>query len=82
MDLSAEEDPLSVLTLEETYHLWKLAGGDVVGELRKHGLLVTMPPVLRLPRVVLGEGHVEGVVKERSSLYDPLIIPLSLEQLR
>ena len=81
-DEEDEEEPLDVLSIQETYYLWKLAGGDVLSELGKHGLMVTRPPVLSLPRLVLGEGHLEGQLKERSSLYDPLVIALSLEQLR
>ena len=77
-----EEQPLDVLTIQETYYLWKLAGGDVLGELTRHGLMVTRPPLLSLPKLVLSEGHAEGQRKERSSLYDPVIIKLSLEQLR
>ena len=77
-----EEQPLDVLTIQETYYLWKLAGGDVLGELTRHGLMVTRPPLLSLPKLVLVEGHAEGQRKERSSLYDPVVIRLSLEQLR
>ena len=40
----------------------------------RHGLMVTKPPLLSLPKLVLAEGHAEGQGKERSSLYDPVII--------
>jgi hypothetical protein len=43
--------------------LWELAGGDVVAELGRHGLMVTMPPVVALPKIVLGEGHFQGQVR-------------------
>lgn len=76
-----DEEPLDLLTIQETYYLWKLAGGDILGELRKHGLMVTMPPVLLVPKLILGEGHLEGQKKERSTLYDPVVIPLSKKQL-
>ena len=43
--------------------MWQLAGGDVVSELGRHGLMVTMPPIVALPKLVLGEGHFQGQVK-------------------
>ena len=77
-----EESPLDVLGIHEVYHLWKLAGGDVFGELAANGLTTTKAPVLSLPKLVLGEGHVEGLSKERSSLHDPQVVVLPLDQLR
>ena len=68
--------------LQETYYLWKLAGGDVLGEMTRHGLMVTRPPLLSLPKLVLAEGHAEGQGKERSSLYDPVIIRYSAHFLK
>jgi TBC domain-containing protein kinase-like protein len=50
--------------LQEIYYLWQLAGGDVVSELGRHGLMVTMPPIVALPKLVLGEGHFQGKVKQ------------------
>eukprot|EP00095_Tigriopus_kingsejongensis_P010865 snap_masked-scaffold864_size87066-processed-gene-0.0 protein:Tk10865 transcript:snap_masked-scaffold864_size87066-processed-gene-0.0-mRNA-1 annotation:"hypothetical protein CAPTEDRAFT_220004" len=79
---SEEPCPMALLSIQETYYLWKLAGGDVLGELGQHGLLVTRPPILALPQVVTHEGHVVGQKRERSSLYDPQVIPLNLVQLR
>lgn len=77
-----DEEPIDLLSIQETYYLWKLAGGDIFGELAKHGLMVTRPPILSLPKLVLHEGHVEGEQKERSTLYDPTVIPLNLNQLK
>lgn len=37
-------------TLREFYHWWQLAGGDVLLELKKQGLIRSSPPVLTLPR--------------------------------
>ena len=48
--------------MQEIYYLWELAGGDVVSELSRHGLMVTMPPIVALPKIVLGEGHFQGQV--------------------
>ncbi len=80
-DEEEEENPLETLTAQETYYLWRLAGGDLFGELRKRGLMVTRPPLLSAPALVLGEGHSAGQTRERCSLYDPVVIPLPMEQL-
>ena len=34
--------------LHEVYHLWRLAGGDMEGELKKRGLIKTKPPIMTL----------------------------------
>ena len=47
------DNKLELLSVRELYYLWELAGGDVKTELRRHGLMVTTPPVLSLPRFVL-----------------------------
>lgn len=75
------ENPLSSLSLREIYYLWFLAGGDIMSELRKNGLMASMPPILALPKVVVIEGHPLGVVKERCSLYDPINMVLPMSQL-
>ena len=36
--------------IREIYHLWTLAGGDVFGELKKHDLIKTFPPVCNMPK--------------------------------
>ena len=38
--------------LQEVYHLWTLAGGDMEGELKKRGLIKTKPPIMTLPMYV------------------------------
>ncbi|ELR15717.1 TBC domain containing protein [Acanthamoeba castellanii str. Neff] len=43
-------DPLGKEPVEEIYHFWKLAGGDIETELASE--LRTRPPILRIPRVV------------------------------
>ena len=73
---------LELLTTRELYYLWELAGGDVKAELRRHGLMVTTPPVLSLPSVCTGEGQAIGQPKQRGSLYDSTIITLPLSQLQ
>ena len=44
---------LSGRSLEEIYHLWQLAGGDVSTELKKQGLIRSKPPILCLPKWVV-----------------------------
>merc|ERR550534_422336 len=73
-DENVEEHAIDALTLSEIYYLWLLAGGDIMSELRKHGLMVSMPPVLNLSKLLLVEGHQQGKVMEKCALYDPMDI--------
>lgn len=41
--------PFQVFTINELYHWWQLAGGDVYLELKKQGLIRSSPPILTLP---------------------------------
>ena len=50
--------PFDFLMVREIYYLWQLAGGDVMTELLKHGLMITTPPVISTPSLVTGEGQV------------------------
>lgn len=77
-----EEDLLSERTIQETYHLWTLAGGDVFGELKKYGLLKTFPPVCNMPNVILHGGDTLGVAKDRNLLFDDSVVCLSLDRVR
>ena len=77
-----DENPLDALNLSEIYYLWHLAGGEVMGEIRKNGLMVSLPPVLTHPKVTLNEGHAVGQVKERCTLYDPKVMVLPMSQLK
>ena len=81
LDHDHEETLLHSLSLREIYYLWLLAGGDIMSELRKHGLMVSMPPVLNLPKLLLVEGHQQGKVMEKCALYDPMDILLPMHQL-
>ena len=76
-----EETALDVINIHEIYYLWQLAGGDSLSELRRCGFIVNRPAILSLPSMVLSEGHIHGQIKEKSSLYDPSIVPLNLSQL-
>lgn len=43
-------EPFEIFTIKELYYWWQLAGGDVLQELKKQGLIRSSPPVLSLPR--------------------------------
>lgn len=42
--------PFETFTINELYHWWQLAGGDVHLELKKQGLIRSSPPILSLPK--------------------------------
>lgn len=63
-----QDNPLDALTLPEIYYIWHLAGGSVEGEIRRHGLMVSLPPILTHPKILLGEGNAVGQVKEKCTL--------------
>ena len=46
-------DLLSWRHISEIYYLWKLAGGDLEGSLRKAGLIRQYPPITQLPSSVV-----------------------------
>jgi TBC domain-containing protein kinase-like protein len=47
--LDMNEDHLSQRSMEEIYYLWRLAGGELFGALKKEGLVKTKPPIHLLP---------------------------------
>ncbi|XP_055331674.1 TBC domain-containing protein kinase-like protein [Paramacrobiotus metropolitanus] len=51
----ALENPLLNRSLDEIYNLWKLAGGDVLSEMKFKGYAREPPPILTLPKVSSGE---------------------------
>ena len=75
-DYNENENPIDALTLQEIYYIWHLAGGDIMGEIRRHGLMVSLPPILTYPKILLNEGHAVGQLKERCTLYDPKVMIL------
>merc|ERR1719290_864221 len=79
--VSEEKTAMSLLSIPEIFYLWQLAGGDVVTELRKHGLMVSTPPVISVPTIVTKEGQSFGQLKQRAALYDQTVILLPLSQL-
>jgi len=48
-DADDASDLLSRRHVSEIYYLWKLAGGDLEGSLRKAGLIRQHPPITQLP---------------------------------
>jgi len=81
-DDDEEEDLLSERPLREVYHLWRLAGGDMEGELKKRGLIKTKPPIMTLPIILHHTGEELGMKKDRLLLLDETIVPASMTQLR
>ncbi|CAG0894600.1 unnamed protein product [Darwinula stevensoni] len=75
-------DHLSGRSLEEIYHLWQLAGGDVSTELKKQGLIRSKPPILSLPKLAVEEGKLYGESRDQRRLYSSTVVILPLEQLR
>ena len=67
-DEENQDNPLDALSLPELYYIWHLAGGSVEGEIRRHGLMVSLPPILTHPKILLGEGNAVGQVKEKCTL--------------
>ena len=81
LPMELDETLLDALTMQEIYYLWVLAGGDIMSELRKHGLMVSMPPILNLPKLLLVEGHQQGKIMEKCALFDPIDMILPMNQL-
>ncbi|KAG9285348.1 hypothetical protein G9A89_010823 [Geosiphon pyriformis] len=78
-----EEDVLHCIPLSQIYYFWKLAGGDVESELAKRGLLLSTPPIERIPRTVkVLDGKEEGTSKDTAYLFSDTIYTLSLKELR
>ncbi|ENN79317.1 hypothetical protein YQE_04226, partial [Dendroctonus ponderosae] len=73
--------PFEIFTIHELYHWWQLAGGDVLLELKKQGLIRSSPPILSLPSLVLIEGVVLGQDRNPATLYDPRIAQMPLDAL-
>ncbi|CAH1185880.1 unnamed protein product [Phyllotreta striolata] len=70
-----------IFTIHELYHWWQLAGGDVLQELKKQGLIRSSPPILSLPHLVLIEGNILGQERNPATLYDPRVVQMPLDTL-
>uniref|UniRef100_A0A667XUZ9 TBC domain-containing protein kinase-like protein n=1 Tax=Myripristis murdjan TaxID=586833 RepID=A0A667XUZ9_9TELE len=77
-----DEDYLSERAIDEVYHLWCLAGGDLEKELTNKEIIQSKPPVCTLPNFLLEDGESFGQGRDRSFLLDDTTVTLSLCQLR
>ncbi|XP_054634685.1 TBC domain-containing protein kinase-like protein isoform X3 [Dunckerocampus dactyliophorus] len=77
-----DDDYLSQRAINEVYHLWCLAGGDLEKELTNKEIIQSKPPICTLPNFVLEEGESFGQWRDRSFLLDDTTVTLSLCQLR
>uniref|UniRef100_H3DKZ6 TBC domain-containing protein kinase-like protein n=1 Tax=Tetraodon nigroviridis TaxID=99883 RepID=H3DKZ6_TETNG len=77
-----DEDYLSERAINEVYHLWCLAGGDLEKELINKDIIQSKPPICTLPNFVLEDGESFGQGRDRSFLLDDTTVTLSLCQLR
>ncbi|XP_025064582.1 TBC domain-containing protein kinase-like protein isoform X5 [Alligator sinensis] len=75
-------DYLAERSIEEVYHLWCLAGGDLEKELVNKEIIRSKPPICTLPNFLLEDGESFGQGRDRSSLLDDTTVTLSLYQLR
>ncbi|KAF5890613.1 TBC domain-containing protein kinase-like protein, partial [Clarias magur] len=76
------EDFLPERSVDEVYHLWCLAGGDLEKELTNKGIIQSKPPVCTLPNFILEDGETFGQGRDRSFLLDDTTVTLSLSQLK
>uniref|UniRef100_A0A3Q1K025 TBC domain-containing protein kinase-like protein n=1 Tax=Anabas testudineus TaxID=64144 RepID=A0A3Q1K025_ANATE len=65
-----DEDYLSQRAIDEVYHLWCLAGGDLEKELTNKEIIQSKPPICTLPKLkdVAGEAYYPLLEDEQSSL--------------
>ncbi|TRY66236.1 hypothetical protein DNTS_006073 [Danionella cerebrum] len=77
-----KEDYLSERAIDEVYHLWCLAGGDLEKELTNQEIIQSKPPVCTLPKFILEDGESFGQGRDRSFLLDDTTVKLSLFQLK
>lgn len=76
------EDYLTERGIDEVYHLWCLAGGDLERELINKDIICSKPSVCTLSKFILEDGQMFGQGRDRSYLLDDTIVTLSLCQLR
>nr|XP_061791720.1 TBC domain-containing protein kinase-like protein isoform X2 [Nerophis lumbriciformis] len=83
-DLCKDDDGdyLSERAINEVYHLWCIAGGDLEKELTNKEIIQSKPPICTLPNFILEDGESFGQGRDRSFLLDNTTVTLSLCQLR
>uniref|UniRef100_A0A671SJT5 TBC domain-containing protein kinase-like protein n=1 Tax=Sinocyclocheilus anshuiensis TaxID=1608454 RepID=A0A671SJT5_9TELE len=77
-----KENYLAERAIDEVYHLWCLAGGDLEKELTNQEIIQSKPPICTLPRFILEDGEPFGQGRDRSFLLDDTTVTLSLNQLK
>lgn len=68
-------------SLEQIYYLWQLAGGDVLADLKKEGVIKNEAPILSIPSLVLIDGTESIQQKSQNFLFDGKIVFLSLNNI-
>ncbi|XP_050678100.1 TBC domain-containing protein kinase-like protein isoform X2 [Leptidea sinapis] len=63
--------------LQFLYHWWQLAGGDIMAELKKNGLVKHNPPILTMPIAILLDGCPVG--GKKNILFDRRIAKYSID---
>uniref|UniRef100_A0A4W5RNV1 TBC1 domain containing kinase n=1 Tax=Hucho hucho TaxID=62062 RepID=A0A4W5RNV1_9TELE len=77
-----DEEYLGERAIDEVYHLWCLAGGDLEKELTNKEIIQSKPPICTLPNFLLEDGESFGQGRNRSFLLDDTTVTLSLCQLK
>lgn len=57
------EDYLTERSVDEVYHLWCLAGGDLEKELTNKGIIQSKPPVCTLPKYTHTHTHAHAHIR-------------------
>lgn len=55
--LDDDDDYLAERTIDEVYHLWCLAGGDLEKELTNKEIIQSKPPICTLPKYINTHTH-------------------------
>ncbi|XP_011498464.1 PREDICTED: TBC domain-containing protein kinase-like protein [Ceratosolen solmsi marchali] len=66
--------------MDELYYLWQLAGGDMLMELKKQGLIRSRPPILSIPNLIILLGQMFGR-RDIAGLLDLRVIKVPLNTL-
>lgn len=66
------------VSLDQIYYWWQLAGGDVMADLKKEGVIKNEAPILSIPSLVLLDGRETLQPKSQNFLFDNKVIFLSL----
>ncbi|ORX90756.1 hypothetical protein K493DRAFT_339805 [Basidiobolus meristosporus CBS 931.73] len=73
---------LNDLSLFHIYHLWRISGGNLEHEMIRHGVLLSTPPVQRIPRIIrVNEGEEIGVQRNEARYFTDVFCRINLEEL-